>query len=175
MREPGTEDWAAVADAVRERKRELKMTTAELAREARLSPTTVRYLGRAPTSHKSALVAISGVLRWRYDYLVNILNGEPEKNARVKAPTATSLERLLRDEATKLARQLTAVSEALDIIKWQLKQQQRFSPQQPAPAVAVNSRQQRARLAARKRSTPRRGHPVRPLLARRLRAPRKTN
>lgn len=65
--------------------RELEMSTAHLARESGLSETTVRYIGQSLSGHnKSTLVALSGVLRWRYDYLVNVLHGEPEKNVHIK-------------------------------------------------------------------------------------------
>ena len=43
----GAGDWAAVGTVVRERMRELGMSTAELAREAGLSETTIRCLGQS--------------------------------------------------------------------------------------------------------------------------------
>jgi hypothetical protein len=79
------EDWAAVGEAVSGRMRELKLSTARLARETGLSETTIRYIGQPGTSHnKSTLVAISAALRWRYDYLTNILRREPHKNVRIR-------------------------------------------------------------------------------------------
>ncbi len=63
------------------------MPTAELARQTCLSETTIRSLGTA-ARNKSSLVAISAVLRWRYDHLINILNGQPEKNVHVRQPAA---------------------------------------------------------------------------------------
>jgi hypothetical protein len=71
--EPG-QDWAAVADAVQARSRELNMSTAELARQTGLSETTIRYLGTA-RRNKSCLVAISAVLRWRFDHLTAPIRG----------------------------------------------------------------------------------------------------
>jgi hypothetical protein len=74
-------DWAAVQQAVIERRSELHMTISYLARETGLSPTTIRYLGAPAGKHnKSTLVALSVVLGWRYNHLINILRGEPEKN-----------------------------------------------------------------------------------------------
>src|SRR5580700_1622225 len=93
----GKENWAAVSGAIRERMRELKMPTARLAQETGLSETTIRYLGQLGNGHhKSALIAISVVLRWRHDYLLNILRGEPEeRNVHVMPPGLATLERLL--------------------------------------------------------------------------------
>jgi len=58
--EPETENWAAVGEAVNSRKREFKMSTAELARLTGLSETTIRYLSTT-TRSKASLVAISAV------------------------------------------------------------------------------------------------------------------
>jgi hypothetical protein len=82
VEQPPVEDWVAVVDAVRKRMRELKMSTAHLARESGLSETTVRYIGQSLSGHnRSTLVAMAAVLLWRYDYLVNILHGEPERTS----------------------------------------------------------------------------------------------
>lgn len=75
-------DWAAVRQAVEERLSELHMSASHLARETGLSPTTIRYLGTPTKKHnKSTLVALSVVLGWRYDYLINILLRQPQENA----------------------------------------------------------------------------------------------
>ena len=80
-------DWGAVGAAIRDRMRELNMSTAHLARETGLSETTIRYLKDPNSRHnRSALVAISAVLRWRHDHLLNILHGEPHKNVVIKPP-----------------------------------------------------------------------------------------
>ena len=79
------EDWEAVGEAVRSRMRELKLSTAGLARETGLSETTIRYIGQSAARHnRVALVALSAVLRWRYDYMTNIMRSEPQKNVRIK-------------------------------------------------------------------------------------------
>ena len=96
---PGNEDWTAVTEAIRSRASELRMSKADLARQTGLSETTIRYLGQSRKGHyKSTLIAISAVLRWRPDHLVNILRGEPEKNVHVKPPGLAGFERLLRAE-----------------------------------------------------------------------------
>jgi hypothetical protein len=108
----GEEDWGAVVDAIRKRMRELKMSTAHLARETGLSETTVRYIGQSLSGHnKSTLVAIAAVLRWRYDHLVNILHGEPEKNVHIKRRTEDDMQRLLRDEVSPVKEQLASLRE----------------------------------------------------------------
>jgi AraC-like DNA-binding protein len=99
MSEPEVEDWVTVVDAIRKRMRELKMSTAHIARESGISETTLRGLGKSLTGHnRSTLVAISAVLRWRYDHLTNILHGEPEKNVHIKRRTEDDMQRLFRDE-----------------------------------------------------------------------------
>lgn len=76
-------DWAAVSQAVTERRSELHMSISYLARETGLSPTTIRYLGAPTKKHnKSTLVALSVVLGWRYDHLINILLRQPQENIR---------------------------------------------------------------------------------------------
>jgi hypothetical protein len=121
---PSAENWAEVGDAVRERLRELKMSKVRLARETGLSETTIRYLGR--TSHKhyrSALIAISVVLRWRHDHLTNILRGQPEKNTPANPLAGTSINRLLyaevrplKDEISRLKEITQAMDKKIDTI-----------------------------------------------------------
>jgi len=119
--EPETQDWAAVTDAIRKRMRELKYSTAHLARESGLSETTVRYLGKSLSGHnRSTLVALSAVLRWRYDHLVNILHGEPEKNVHIKRRTEDDIQRLLREEFTPVKEQLASLAETLNAINRKL-------------------------------------------------------
>ena len=112
MSEPQAEDWTAVTDAIRKRMRELKMSTAHLARESGLSETTVRYIGQSLSGHnKSTLVALAAVLRWRHDHLVNILHGQPEKNVHVKRRTEDDIQRLFRDELAPVKQQLASFEE----------------------------------------------------------------
>ena len=130
--QPETENWAAVADAVQARRRELKMSTAELARQTGLSETTIRYLGQPTGRHnRASLVAIAAVLRWRYDHLTNILHGQPEKNVHVKPPPLASLERLVRDETAQLRQQIDSLSQTVNAIREQLDREREKRVSQP--------------------------------------------
>jgi transcriptional regulator with XRE-family HTH domain len=112
---PGPEDWAAVGDAIRKRMRELKMSTAQLARETGLSETTIRYIGEPASGHnRSSLVAISAVLRWRYDYLMNILRGEPEKNVLIRRPVEVNFERLLHAEVDPVREEIAGLRDIVE-------------------------------------------------------------
>jgi Cro/C1-type HTH DNA-binding domain len=113
----GAEDWASVSNAIRKRMRELKMSTAHLARETGLSETTIRYIGQPANGHnKSTLVAIAAVLRWRYDHLINILRGEPEKNVIVRRPAEANFERLLRAEVDSVKEEVTGLRDLVERI-----------------------------------------------------------
>lgn len=104
-----SEDWAAVGQAVRARQRELKLTTAALARESGLSATTVRYIGQPNRRHnRAALVALSAVLRWRHDYLTNVLHGELHKNVRIASPATVEIAEL-RKEVRETNRKIDAL------------------------------------------------------------------
>jgi hypothetical protein len=65
---------------------------------------------------------LSAVLRWRYDHLVNILHGEPEKNVHIKLRTEDDVQRLLRDELSPVRQQLASLSEAVGAISGQPQQ-----------------------------------------------------
>lgn len=108
------DDWRAVGDAIRDRMRELNMSTAYLARETGLSETTIRYLGRTKRRHhRSALVAISAVLRWRHDHLLNILRGEQHKNVVIRPPLEHRLRQILQSEIGTLKKEIAALTEAV--------------------------------------------------------------
>lgn len=111
---PGAEDdWTAVGEAVRSRMLELKMSKAELARQTGLSETTIRYIGQPGARHNiSALVAISAALRWRHDYLTNILHGEPHKNVLIKPPPWQAL----RAEVAELRKTVHEMDKKLDAL-----------------------------------------------------------
>jgi hypothetical protein len=139
--QPGTEDWSAVMFAIRARMRELKMTKAHLARETKLSETTIRYIGQPGRGHReSALVAIAAVLRWRYDHLVNILHGQPGNNPS-PAP-GTSIARLLRaevaplkDEMSLLEKAVHAIADKIDATPPGTRQDQAVSPRSATQPV----------------------------------------
>ena len=119
-------DWAAVDRAVTERLSELHMSLSYLARETGLSQTTIRYLGTPTRKHnKSTLVAISVVLGWRYDHLINILLGQPEKNIRApgNSPLEAYFENLLRaevgpmrEEVAELAKAVNGMGKQIDVL-----------------------------------------------------------
>lgn len=110
-------DWVAVHQAVTERRTELHMSISYLAHETGLSPTTIRYLGTPAGKHnKSTLVALSAVLGWRHNHLVNILNGEPEKNIRKpeNSPAEYYYENLLVAEVAPMREVMAELTEAVN-------------------------------------------------------------
>jgi hypothetical protein len=119
-------NWAAVGRAVTERLSELRMSISYLARETGLSQTTIRYLGTPPRKHnKSTLVALSAVLGWRHDYLLNILLGNSEKNIRRpgESPVEAYFESLLRaevgpmrEEMAELAKTVSGMGKQIDVL-----------------------------------------------------------
>jgi hypothetical protein len=101
--------------------RELKVSTAYLARESGLSEGTVRYLGQSLNGHnKSTLVALSAVLRWRWDHLTNVLNGEPEKNVHIKRRTEDDIQRLMREEFAPVKEDLAALARTVEAVSTRL-------------------------------------------------------
>lgn len=114
---PGAENWGAVDSAIRERRRELKMPAAVLARETGLSEATIRCIGRPDGGHRvNALVAISAVLRWRYDHLTNILHGHPERNTRARRSTEANIKQLLEGEVVLLKDELFLLKETIGAV-----------------------------------------------------------
>jgi hypothetical protein len=119
-------DWAAVSQAVDERMSELHMSASYLSRETGLSPNTLRSLGKASNNHnKSTLVALSAVLGWRHDHLLNILRGNPGKNLRKPgdSPVEAYFEDLLsaevgpmRDEVTELVKTVNGMGKKIDVL-----------------------------------------------------------
>jgi hypothetical protein len=108
------DDWEAVGGAICHRMRELNMSTAYLARETGLSKTTIRYLRQSNGKHnRAALVAISAVLCWRHDHLLNILHGKPHKNVVIKPPLEHHLRQILQSEIGPLSEEIAALAEAV--------------------------------------------------------------
>ena len=119
------ENWAAAGAAIRVRMAELKISVLRLARETGLSQTTIRYLGRPGGSHsRSALVALSAVLRWRYDHLLNVLHGELHKNVLVKPPLEHRLAQVARSEIAPLREEVAALAGTLRAISSKIDQMQ---------------------------------------------------
>jgi hypothetical protein len=130
---PAPENWAAVGDAIRARMRELRMPAAQLARETGLSPTTIRHIGRPDRGHhEHALVAISAVLRWRYDHLTNILHGQAERNTAARPAAVASLERRLHSEVRLLKGDLSCLKEAIHAVDDKISARQEVAQQEHA-------------------------------------------
>ena len=111
------DDWEAVGDAIRDRMRELNMSTAGLARETGLSETTIRCFRRSTNKHnRSLLVAVSAVLRWRHDHLLNILRGEPHKNVVIKPPLDHRLRQILQSEIGPLKEEIAVLAKTVNEI-----------------------------------------------------------
>jgi hypothetical protein len=119
-------DWAAVDRAVTERLSELHMSLSYLARETGLSQTTIRYLGTPNKKHnKSTLVAISAILGWRHDHLINVLRGQPEKNilGPGSSPVEAYFQNLLsaevgpmREQVAELTKTVNGMAKRIDVI-----------------------------------------------------------
>jgi hypothetical protein len=87
---------AEVARAVSGRMGQLGVSTAELRRRSGLSVNTIRGITEGASRHnRSTWVAISSVLEWPWDYLVNILDGRSDKNATPKSPLEKHLVKLV--------------------------------------------------------------------------------
>jgi hypothetical protein len=114
VRPPLMDDRGTVGAAIHDRMRKLNMSTAYLARETGLSDTTILYLGRSNSEYnRSALLAISAVLRWRYDHPLNILYGEPHKNVAIKPPLDHRLRQILHSEISPLKEKIAALEETI--------------------------------------------------------------
>ena len=87
---------AEVARAVSGRMGQLGVSTAELRRRSGLSVNTIRGITEGASRHnRSTWVAISAVLEWPWDYLVNILGGKSDKNVTPQSPLETHLAKLV--------------------------------------------------------------------------------
>jgi len=131
---PDTADWDGVRVALRDRMRELGVSTAELARRTGLSETTIRGIGQAGKTSAAVLITISAVLRWRYDHLTNIARGQPEKNVRITPPPSVTTERVVRAELAPLREQVQALRETVLAIDRTLTLMQAGPPGRPATA-----------------------------------------
>jgi len=115
---PGSEDWLAVGQAIRERMRELGISAAHLAQETGLSPMTIRHIGEPAQRRRttSTLVAISAVLQWPYNHLTNILHGQPQKNSAAASPLEPYFEELLRAEVSPVKEQVAGIRDIIHVI-----------------------------------------------------------
>ena len=144
---PAPENWAAVDDAIRERMRELKMPAANSrARPGYRRRPSATSGGPDRGHHEHALVAISAVLRWRYDHLTNILHGQPEKNTAVRPASVASLKRalhsevgLLKDDLSRLKEAIHAVDDKISVRQAVARQEHAHDPREPgARAEAIS-------------------------------------
>jgi transcriptional regulator with XRE-family HTH domain len=113
------EDWDAVAEAIRHRLAETRMTQMDVASRARLSLTTIRELQHNLNPRRrrpQTLAAVAEALGWPPDYLDQVLRGdrgEPHEDE-VTDPVLQALDCLgreiqeLRDRVEQIERQLAA-------------------------------------------------------------------
>jgi hypothetical protein len=74
---------------------QLRLSTAELRRRSGLAVNTIRDITEGTSRHnRSTWVAISAALNWPWDYLVNILNGTADLDARPRSPLEAHLAKL---------------------------------------------------------------------------------
>jgi transcriptional regulator with XRE-family HTH domain len=113
------EDWDAVAEAIRNRLTETRMTQMDVASRARLSLTTIRELQHNLNPRRrrpQTLAAVSEALGWPPEYLDQVLRGDrPEPHDdEVRDPVLHALDclgqeiRELRDRVEQIERQLAA-------------------------------------------------------------------
>jgi hypothetical protein len=111
--------WDCVAEAMRSRMAETRMTQMDVASRARLSLTTIRELQHNLNPRRrrpQTLAAVSEALGWPPDYLDRVLRGDrPEPHEdEVMDPVLQSLDSLgreireLRDRVEQIERQLAA-------------------------------------------------------------------
>lgn len=112
---PEQAHWPKVRDAIFERMRSRGVDEPELSRRTRLAPNTLSSVLMAKgTSNESTLVAISAVLGWPYDYLINILHGEPHKNVPTESPAEQGLRRAIRPRLKALNDEIAKLNGILD-------------------------------------------------------------
>lgn len=113
------EGWDSVAEAIRSRMAETRMTQLDVASRARLSLTTIRELQHNLNPRRrrpQTLAAVSEALGWPSDYLDQVLRGDrPEPHDdEVRDPVLHALDGLgreireLRDRVEQIERQLAA-------------------------------------------------------------------
>jgi transcriptional regulator with XRE-family HTH domain len=111
--------WDSVAEAIRSRMAETRMTQMDVASRARLSLTTIRELQHNLNPRRrrpQTLAAVSEALGWPSDYLDQVLRGDrPEPHDdEVRDPVLHALDGLgreireLRDRVEQIERQLAA-------------------------------------------------------------------
>jgi hypothetical protein len=80
--------------------KELGISAAELQRRSTLSVNTIRGItGGAGRPNTSTLIAVSAVLEWPWNYLINILDGRPDKNVPPESPAEAYLAKIAAERA----------------------------------------------------------------------------
>lgn len=113
-----SEDWAAVADAVKDRSAERGLTQQELAGKANVSLSTVQELwrGQPRKRHPRTLAAVSRALGWPDNHLGAVLGREAPTEG-VPQPGQGDLRDELasiKDEMAQLMRRLDALGQRLE-------------------------------------------------------------
>jgi len=117
---------AEVARVINERMGQLGLSLADLQERSGLSPNTVRSITEETGDHnKSTWVAASSGLDWRWDHLLNILDGRADKNVPAQSPLETHLAKLadglaemsaLRQDVAGLKDIFHAVDKKIDLV-----------------------------------------------------------
>lgn len=139
MDKPTTEGRSAAGKAAAERMHELGLSIAELARRSGFSANTIRGMTQGTgRHHKSVWVAISAVLGFEPDYLVNILNGEVDRNDTAEVTLEAHLEKLaeaiseigaLRKDVAEMKDVILRMNEKFDgVIGWRSDARPRLPP-----------------------------------------------
>jgi len=110
-------DWAAVADAINHRLRELALTQVELAQRSQVSVATIRQLQSGSTEpkrrHPRTLRALSEALQWSPDHLEAVADGrDPSEDPDREDPVVAELDAIKTTLGTVTAR--------LDVIEQRL-------------------------------------------------------
>jgi hypothetical protein len=115
--EPVDEDWAAVGRAMRDRMRELRIPLDLLAEETGLSPNTIRPIGKpGARCNDATLVAIAGVLEWRYNHLTNILYRKPQSSTSVTSAVEAYFKDLLHTEVGPVKTEVAVLKDIIQTI-----------------------------------------------------------
>jgi len=107
-------DWDAVAAAINDRMRDLRLTQMDVAAKSGVSIATIRELqhNTAPRRRNPrTLAAISTALRWPADHLERVYEGIAPHSAEAAAPTAEYAEVMSHLDA--LQEQIESVGERL--------------------------------------------------------------
>lgn len=113
-----SEDWAAVADAVKDRAAERGLTQQQLASKANVSLSTIQELWRGlpRKRHPRILAAVSRALGWQDSHLGAVLNREAPTEGAPQPGQGEFRDELvaIKDEMAQLMRRLDALGQRLE-------------------------------------------------------------